>query len=123
LLPEPPPLVPPPLFPLLADVPEETVPPPELPPMMEPPPLDPDPPLRLGSWVSLSGSLGRGLLGRGSGRGRVGTVTSSPPTLSELAVPADVTASAMPRAMVTSSRFAIPWPDASEVSPRPPCRN
>jgi hypothetical protein len=45
---------PPPVFPPLAEVPEETVElPPDEPPTIEPPPLDPDPdpdpPLRLGS--------------------------------------------------------------------------
>jgi hypothetical protein len=65
----------------------------------------------LGSWVSGSGLLGRGLLGTGFvGRGRVGVVTSTPPTLRELAVAAPITASVLPKAMMKMNLFAIPWP-------------
>jgi len=90
-------------------------------PVDPPPPVDPplpvDPPPRLGSWVLGRGLLGRGLVGRGlvgsgfvgRGRGTVGTLTSSPPTLSELAVLAAITASVLPNAVMKMSLFAIPW--------------
>ena len=114
------------------DPPPAVAPPPlELPPL-EAPPLEPPPPALpvepppprfggLGTWTLVSGS------GCGSGAGSFGTVTvrSPTPTLSELAVPAPSTASALPRAIVSRNRLAIlgahPWsPLRTPVSHMPP---
>src|SRR5690242_1351038 len=98
-------------LPLLAPV----VLPPLLPPPLEP--LPPPPPPRPGSW-----GFGTGLVGRGTGfvgSGTVGTVTVSPPTLRELAVPAPATARVIPKAMTTRTRFAIPWPVRFGENPPP----
>jgi hypothetical protein len=65
--------------------------------------------------------LGRGLLVVGVvGRGRVGAVTSTPPTLRELALAAPITASALPKAMMKRSLFAIPWPVLHALRASPP---
>src|SRR5512139_2217556 len=115
VLPLPPPEVPPPpemvvVEPLLVEEPPLVEPPPlvEEPPLVEPPPLPLDPPpLRLGSWVSGSGLLVVGVLVVVVVRGRLGAVTSTPPTLSELAVPAPITASVLPKATMEMSLLAI----------------
>src|SRR3954467_9144762 len=98
------------LLPEAPDPPLPVLPPPE-PPPEPPPPVEP-PPIPgnglVGRGLVGSGLVGGGLTGSGFvGRGTVGTVTVRPPTVIELAVPAPAIASAVPRAMMTRSLFAI----------------